>query len=466
MSANDPQDKHKPKPLLGSEAFGHDADGRPTGADAFGGFEPKLPLKGALLFGNDPSGKPTGAEAFGGNDPDAPLKGALLFGNDPKGNPTGADAFGGSEESAPLKGALLFGNDPKGASTGAEAFGGSDPTLSYRGAEAFGAPQLVPERLAKDEIGYDFVGVLLRAEDSGIAGIRKDPRDRVRDRVLKLLGRRLACEGARLRHGLSEDSLPWGRLKRDRDLDRQLAEALRRLYEKAPGEVLGIGHVRDLLESTERMHSFELACEWDTTPMQLAVLWRGRRVAYAASALHKEHSFLIFKSSADELLAYVDTLVPRLGEQTARIRGPKGEEIATVALVTPGPADEVSAADPQRLEVVVRDAQGRVAFEVAEERATPSFFLATLSVPTAAEPVGKIEDRLSGGKVRAVIEIDLRIPRIIAWGVAAVLADLSRLRRSGWPEGAVRSKQTSEPAVESIEAALGPRRPRGGPKRT
>ena len=223
-------DKNKPPPKVGSESFGHDSEGRPTGSEAFGGFEPRAPLKGALLIGNDPQGKPTGADAFGGSEPEAPLKGALLFGNDPHGNPTGAEAFGGSEQKTPLKGALLFGNDPRGAPSGSEAFGGNDPALAFRGAEAFGAAQLVVDKLAKDEMGYDFAGVMLKAEDSGIAGIKKDPRDRVRERVLKVLGRRLKCEPQRLRHGLGEDSIPWGRLRRDGELDRLLAEDLRKLY--------------------------------------------------------------------------------------------------------------------------------------------------------------------------------------------------------------------------------------------
>ncbi len=459
--SDDGQNPNKPPPRTGSEAFGVDVEGAPTGAEAFGGSDAKVPLKGALLFGNDPQGGPRGSEAFGGSDMQMPLKGALLFGNDPKGNPTGAEAFGGSDQQLPLKGALLFGNDPKGDPRGSEAFGGSDQGLVFRGSQSFGAPQLVLEKLTKDEIGYDFGGVLLKSDDAGIAGIRKDPRDRIRERVLRVLQERLGCEAVRLRHGVTEDSIPWGRLKREREFDRKLAEELRALYRRAPGEVLGIGQVRDLLEQSERMHSFELKCEWDNIPVRLTVLWHGRAVAFGESALHKEHSFFIFKSPKDDLLGYVDALKPRDTEQRARIRTPEGQLLATVTLEQPGPTPAQALQGNAVFHAVVRDAQERIAFRVAEERASPNYFLATFTHPESGKPVGRLEDRLTGGKIQSMLEMDLRVPRIIAWGIAAVLADLSRLRRAGWPEGKRLAKAEKAPeAVESIEQALGPRKPR------
>ena len=42
-----------PEPLVGSQAFGFDPVGRPTGSAAFGEPDAALPLRGALLFGND-----------------------------------------------------------------------------------------------------------------------------------------------------------------------------------------------------------------------------------------------------------------------------------------------------------------------------------------------------------------------------------------------------------------------------
>jgi hypothetical protein len=151
-----------------------------------------MPLVGSEAVGGTADDSPVGSEAVGGKDRSAPLRGALLFGNDPRGNPTGSEAVGGGDEVAPLRGALLFGNDPRGNPTGSAAFGGGDEAIVHRGSAAIGAPQLVPERLHRDSIGYDFVGRLLRVDESSLAGIRKDPQDRLRQRLLEALGRLLA----------------------------------------------------------------------------------------------------------------------------------------------------------------------------------------------------------------------------------------------------------------------------------
>ncbi|MBI5511707.1 MAG: nucleoporin [Deltaproteobacteria bacterium] len=461
MAGQEGDGGNRPPPKVGTEAFGHEPEGRPTGSEAFGGAEPARPLKGALLFGNDPKGNPTGADAFGGSEQATPLKGALLFGNDPQGNPSGAESFGGSEQKTPLKGALLFGNDPQGLPTGSEAFGGSDPKLSYRGSEAFGAPQLVEVKLVKDEIGYDFGGVMLKADESGIAGIKKDPRDRVRERVVKVLTRRLRCDAQHLRHGLSEDSIPWGALRRDRELDRALAEELRQRYRRAPGEVLGIGHVSEALEWMERMHTFNLLCDWDTVPVHVRAMWRGKAVATAVSAIHKEHNFFIFTAVEGGVVTYVDQLQPGVRGQTARIRGPEGQPLATVTLVAPAATAKPVAGEPLRFKAMVHDARGLLAFEVREERATPGYFLALFLHPQSGDEVGRLEDRLKGGKISAHLELDVRIPKTVAWGVGMVLAELARLRRNGWPEGATGGDAPDDgPKIETIEEALGPRRRR------
>ncbi|MEO0815412.1 MAG: hypothetical protein AAFY60_21315, partial [Myxococcota bacterium] len=235
--------KMPPPPSVGSEAFGSDADGRPTGSAAFGEGDAEFPLRGALLFGNDPEGQPRGSESIGADTEDAPLRGALLFGNDPTGGPRGSESFGGDDSSFPLRGALLFGNDPLGGPRGSEAFGAASLHTPEVGSAALGAAQLVPERITKDPIGYDFKGALLRPDDSTLAGFRKDPLDRIRKRIVDILERRCAIKADDLRHGLGEDALPWGRMRRDEDLDRPLAELMRLWWKKAPGAVLGICHL-------------------------------------------------------------------------------------------------------------------------------------------------------------------------------------------------------------------------------
>ena len=83
--------------------------------------------------------------------------------------------------------------------------------------------------------------------------------------------------------------------------------------------------------------------------------------------------------------------------------------------------------------------------------------LILLTGPDSDEKVGRIEDKTSGGKIRTIIEVDLAIPRLLTWAVGALMVDLARLRRAGWPE--VPSSGPEE-QVESIEEALGPRRRR------
>ncbi len=448
---------------VGSDAFGKDAKGGHTGSAAFGEGDAAHPLRGALLFGNDPKGAPRGSEAFGGADAPIPLRGALLFGNDPKGAPRGSEAFGGSDVAMPLRGALLFGNDPKGDPRGSEAFG-NDANVAT-GSASFGASQLVPERLFKDDITYDFGGVLLAVDTEGLAGIRKDARDRIRERVLAVLNRRIHVESDRLRHGLTEDAIPWGRMKLDDSMDKQLIERLRDWWKVAPGRVLGVGQTRDVLESMERMHTFEMRCEWESHPVRLSVLATGgvgaasagEPVAYAEGMIHKTHEFLAFRTPEKQIFAYVDMVVPRHNAQTARIRNADGTLVGTFELTTPA-IGETAEGKRVQLKGTLRDAQERVAFRLVEERSSPRSFLASLLAPDSDDKVGRIEDKLTGGKIRTVIEVDLAIPRLLTWAVGALMADLSRLRRAGWP--AVPSASEDEQQIESIEEALGPRRQR------
>lgn len=462
--------KHSPKDrrptsgnqVSGSAAFGQHPQGVPTGAEAFGGSDAKTPLRGALLFGNDPTSGPRGSEAFGGSDTTMPLRGALLFGNDPEGTPRGSEAFGGSDSDTPLRGALLFGNDPKGGPRGALLFG-NDPDGQARGSEAFGAGQNIPERLYKDPITYDFASPLLTLDTEGLAGIRKDPRDRIRERVIAVLGRRLAIEPVRVRHGLGENAIPWGRLSRDSELDKPLAELLRSWWKVAPGHLLGVGQARDLLESSERMHTFELRCEWDSRPVRLSVMQTDgagamSAVAYAEVAHHKQHEFFVFRTAEKMVFAYVDVVTPRRNAQTARIRNADGSLVGTFELTTPSTTDNIEEGARVRLKGVLKDAAERVAFKLDEERAGPKSFLAKLTTPDGSAEIGRIEDKLSGGKIRTIIEVDVPMPRLLTWAVGALMADLARLRRTGWPD--VPSGPAEPDAIESIEQALGPRRRR------
>lgn len=453
--------KQRPEPLVGSMAFGHDEqEERPTGSQAFGGADQDAPLRGALAFGNDPTGAPTGSQAVGGPDEKMPLRGALLFGNDPQGAPTGALAVGNPEPKAPLKGALLFGNSPTGDPTGALAFGNADARFRFRGSQAFGVGQGIRERLYKDVIGYDFGGVLLQADEGSLAGIKKHPNDALRVRVVKVLERQLAMDVQRLRHGLNEDAIKWGLLADPGStLDKELAEALRERYKIAPGERLGIGHVRDLLEDMERMHTFELYCSWDRQPVTLSVKWYGETIAAVETRFHKAHTFFELRDTEGEVLAYADRLDPRDPHPVARVRGVKGAPIATFHLTAPAagqePEDTKRGATSPRFEGTVKDAAGEPLFHLEEKIAAPGTFWAVLT-NAAGERVGQLRDRLEEQTVRAQVELDLAVPEVLAWALGAIVADLARLRREGWPQ----AKAEPEESVPSVREALGPvRRP-------
>ena len=274
--------------------------------------------------------------------------------------------------------------------------------------------------------------------------------------MLSVLTRRLGVGPDKVRHGLGEHALPWGRLKRDDTLDTKLAELLREWWKVAPGNQLGVGQVLDLLESSDRMHNFELRCEWDTRPVRLTVLPTrgGEPLAFAEGALQKNHEFFVFRTPDKLVFAYVDIVSPRRNAQTARIRDADGTLVGTFELTTPAVADTVEGKRVQ-LKGVLRDADGRVAFRLVEERASSKSFLANLLLPDSDDKVGRIEDKLSGGKIRTMIEVDVGIPRLLVWAVASIMADLARLRREGWPD---KPSDPEPEEIESIEQALGPRR--------
>jgi hypothetical protein len=424
-----------------------------TGASAFGGADAAAPLRGALLFGNDPKGAPRGAEAFGGADADDPLRGALLFGNDPAGAPRGAEAFGGADKVTPLKGALLFGNDPAGGPRGAAAFG-EGGNLQMRGAAAFGAPQLLPERLEKDPLGYDFAGVMLVADPGGLAGVRKSTNNHLRERVLGYLERRLGVDRARLRHGLGEEALPWGRLRREPELDRALAEMLRQAYRRAPGGVLGVGQVRDLLEQSHRMHTYELRCAWDHGLLQLAITRRKERLARGDEALYLTQRYFVFKDLLEKPLGYVDALAA--GQAVARLRDAKGETVARF---------ELSVDEPDYAAEVGCLVDGRDRLIAALDKAPPaSLAWRGLLLDEDDTEIGRVAERPAEGGVSLEVELDTEVAPVVVFGLATQIVDWRRreppAETPAEPEAKAKSEAAAEPAIESIEQALGPRRPR------
>lgn len=441
---------------VGSDAFGEASTGASSGAGAFGAGDTKQPLRGALAFGNDPEGKPGGAAAFGGGDSSTPLRGALVFGNDPEGGARGAQSFGGVDAAFKLKGALLFGNDPDGKGRGAASFGSPDQRFPFSGASAFGARQAIPERFLKDILGYDFAAPLLQADSGSMAGIRKSPMDTIRQRVLAILDRSLTLELDRLRHGLGETSIPWGRLKRNKKLDKALAEEARLWFRRAPGEVLGIAQTRDLLVSMGHMHTFSLRAEWDNRPIKLSVYEEDELIASAISTQHKSQSFFVFKNPKGENIAWVDAITPHLRTQSSRIRNREGALVGEIRLVPSSERSSSKIGDAgTKFRAEVLDSSGVEVFRLEEQKVGVRRFVAELRSAEDNSLVGRMDDRLKDGKIRAYIEMDLPLPRLFAWSVAVVMADLARLRRAGWPDA---PEDKVEGEIESVEEALGPRR--------
>jgi hypothetical protein len=401
----------QPEPLTGTSAFGADPGGGPTGAQAVGAGDAAHPLRGALAFGNDPAGDPRGAQAVGGADSAHPLRGALQVGNDSEGSPRGAQAFGGQDVTQPLRGALAVGNDASGDPRGSVAVGGADAERPYRGTSAFGSGHGIEERLFKDAVGYDFGATLLIPDAASIAGVRKATSDGLRARVLSLLKSRLDLDRERLRHGLGEDSIKWGRLRDDPSLDRPLAEALRADYRRAPGEVLGIAQVRDVLERTHRMHTFRLSCPWELGTVTFEIEIAGQAVARAESRMHKDHAFFLLQDLRGRPLCYADR-VRGDSAPAPRILSITGEALATVALTT---AD--------RLRVSLLDERGRERLAGEEQHGPTDRFLLTFA------EAGKLADRL-GGAVHAEVQLDVHLAPVLAWAMACILVDLAHQRHT------------------------------------
>ncbi|MEO1175175.1 MAG: hypothetical protein AAFX94_24435, partial [Myxococcota bacterium] len=311
-----------------------------------------------------------------------------------------------------------------------------------------GAPQLVPERLTKDPIGYDFKAALLRADDTTFAGIRKDPLDQIRKRIVGILAARLSVDVDDLRHGLNERALPWGRLRRDPELDRPLAELMRAWWRKAPGEVLGICHLWELLEESERMHTFELRSTWDQAPRSLSVLWDGELVASCVATFHKAHQFYLMRDAKKNVLGYIDRVSPRRFAQAAKIRDVRGEPVGTFTLESP----TVDAEEVELFTGTMRDHEDRPVFRLEERRSHEHLFLADLYAPDTQRQIGVVDDRTKEKNIETLIELDAHLPRGLAWATATIMADLARFRRQGWPAAEV----APEEEVESVEAVLGP----------
>ena len=98
----------------------------------------------------------------------------------------------------------------------------------------------------------------------------------------------------------------------------------------------------------------------------------------------------------------------------------------------------------------MEDGDCRPLFRLEERRSAEHVFLGALYEPDTQRQVGLIEDRTKERLIETHIELDVELPRALAWATATTLADLARFRRAGWPAAPVEEEEELEP----IEKAL------------
>lgn len=327
-------------------------------------------------------------------------------------------------------------------------------------------PQATPalptseDHLTKDGVGYDFCHPLMQYDPFSMGQIRRDPRDRQRQRCLAVLQRFLAVEPERLAHGLHGEVLPWKRLQQDELLTDHFptAVAIRQWARAAPRDRLGIGHTFDLLHRWGYLHSYTVSCDWDSQPFILsATTTGGAAVATVRAQLHKQTPYFAIEGPTGAVIGYVDALAPRRVEQEARVRSLEAERLGTVALARPMPEelDELALFEAE-LRRGPEQEQEVVAHLIEQSSSTQRFFAGFFDGERRTR-VGFVDDQLEKGRVHITVELDLPLdPRLIL-GAITSFAELARLRKAGWPD---RPEDEDEAYFEDIDQALGPRRNR------
>lgn len=125
----------------------------------------------------------------------------------------------------------------------------------------------------KDPWGYRFLQTMWRYEPGINDGMRKDPNDNERTRVLRVLQEVYGISAeARLDHGFDNNCLPWGAMHHDRQTPRKkLAERIRTLCLKSPGGKLGIAQLRYLLAEAELCTTLIVTGKSKSFPLDLDI---------------------------------------------------------------------------------------------------------------------------------------------------------------------------------------------------
>lgn len=134
-------------------------------------------------------------------------------------------------------------------------------------------PALPVSLTDKDAWGYQFSHTMWRYEPGISDGMRRDPNDAERLRVLRVLEEVYELrDPKRLDQGFTNDSLPWGLMHHDRLTPRKkLAERIRTVCLKAPNGRLGIAQLRYLLTDAELMSTLVVRSKGKTFPLDVEI---------------------------------------------------------------------------------------------------------------------------------------------------------------------------------------------------
>jgi hypothetical protein len=146
---------------------------------------------------------------------------------------------------------------------------------------------------SKDPWGYHFAQPMMRL-DRGVAEvIRRDPNDKERERICRVLEQQYELDARDLDQGLEPRLLPWRRMERERSSPRKrLAEAIKKHAHRAPGGRLGIAQVHALAHEALLLHTWRARAEKVGFPLELAIDQPALGTRYAVDyVLHVDRAF-------------------------------------------------------------------------------------------------------------------------------------------------------------------------------
>jgi hypothetical protein len=224
----------------------------------------------------------------------------------------------------------------------------------------------------------------------------------------------------------------------------------------APRERLGIDHVYRLLHRFGYMHTLEVFCNWDLQPFSLQASALGQPQANIKSCIFKQTPYFEIADSTGHVMAYIDAVIPKKIQQTARVRDGKAALIGSLSLSRPIADDRVTET-PFEIEIRRADEE-QASILLKEQYVSQQRFLGTFYQAFDQTVVGSLEDKLERGKVKVICQMDLPIDERLLFGIVTNVAELARLRKRGWPD---QGEEAVDEFFGDIESELGPSRKKG-----